>query len=64
MTLHWSELVAEAVRLRKAEGLTQRDMAALAGVSLPTVVKFEKGDQDILVSKALAILAVLGLASG
>lgn len=61
MTVNWSALVAEAIRRRKAEHLSQRDLAALAGVSLPTVVKFEKGRGEIIVAKALAILRVLGL---
>lgn len=61
MIVNWSELVAEAIRRRKAERLSQRDLAALAGVSLPTVVKFEKGSGEIIVAKVLAILKVLGL---
>ena len=63
MIINWPALVAEAIRRRKAEGLSQRDLAALAGVSLPTVVKFEKASGEIIVAKALAILAVLGLNS-
>lgn len=61
-TLNWQELVAEARRVRKAEKLSQRDLAALAGVTQPTVVKFEKGDTGLRVNSALAILAALGLA--
>lgn len=63
MMIDWSALVAEAIHRRKAEGLSQRDLAALANVSLPTVVKFEKASGEIIVAKALAILAVLGLGS-
>jgi hypothetical protein len=40
--------------------LTQRRLAAVAGVSLPTVVKFEAG-QDIRLSSALAILKLLDM---
>lgn len=60
--LDWQDLVAEAVRIRKQEKLSQRDLAALAGITQPTVVKFEKGDTGIRVRSALAILAALGLA--
>lgn len=60
--LNWQDLVAEAKRVRKAEKLSQRDLAALAGVTQPTVVKFEKGDTGLRVNSALAILAALGLA--
>lgn len=41
-------------------GLTQRRLAAIAGVSLPTVVKLEAGG-DIRISSALAILKALDL---
>lgn len=63
MIVNWSELVSEAIRRRKGERLSQRDLAALAGVSLPTVVKFEKGSGEIIVAKVLAILKVLGLST-
>ena len=45
--LDWENLVKEAVSLRKEEGLTQRDLAAIAGVTPPTVVKFEQGRTSI-----------------
>ena len=35
--LNWDALVAEALRRRKAERLTQREHAALANVSVPTI---------------------------
>jgi hypothetical protein len=38
--------------------LTQRRLAVVAGISLPTVVKFEAGE-DVRLSSALAILKVL-----
>jgi len=58
--LDWSEVVASAKRQRREMRLTQRRLAAIAGVSLPTVVKFEAG-QDIRISSALAILKVLNM---
>ncbi|MCH8112478.1 MAG: helix-turn-helix transcriptional regulator [Proteobacteria bacterium] len=60
--LNWENLVVEAVRIRKQEKLTQRQLAALAGVTQPTVVKFEKGSTMMRVESALSILAALGLA--
>lgn len=60
--LHWENLVVEAVRIRKQEKLTQRQLAALAGVTQPTVVKFEKGSTTMRIESALSILAALGLA--
>jgi transcriptional regulator with XRE-family HTH domain len=60
--LNWERLVREAVTVRKQERLSQRDLAALAGVTQPTVVKFEKGSTSIRVDSALAILRALSLA--
>lgn len=59
--LNWDALVDEAVRRRKTEGLTQVQLAALAGVSAPTIISFEKGDKGLSLSKAIDILAALGL---
>ncbi len=60
--LNWQRLVRDAVTVRKQERLSQRDIAALAGVTQPTVVKFEKGSTSIRVDSALAILCALSLA--
>ena len=60
--LNWEQLVREAITVRKRERLSQRDLAALAGVTQPTVVKFEKGSASIRVDSALAILRALSLA--
>jgi len=59
--LHWQALVDEALRRRKAEGLTQRDHAALAGVSVPTLAAFERGEHSLTLGKAFDILRVVGL---
>lgn len=56
--LDWPEIVKAAKRRRREMSLTQRRLAAVAGVSLPTLVHFEAG-QDIRLSSALAILKVL-----
>lgn len=58
--LDWPEIVGAAKRRRQELKLTQRRLAAVAGVSLPTVVKLEKGE-DIRLSSAQAILKVLDL---
>jgi transcriptional regulator with XRE-family HTH domain len=41
--------------------LTQRDLAALAKVSTPTVSRFEQAAKDLQLSSALAILDALGM---
>ena len=59
--LNWSALVEEAVRRRHRMNLTQKQLAALAEVSTPTVSRFEQNAKDIQLSSALAILDVLGM---
>ena len=41
--------------------LTQKQLAALANVSTPTVSRFENNEKDLQLSSALAILEVLGM---
>jgi len=59
--LNWTSLVAEAIRRRKAEKLTQREHAALASVSIPTIVGFDRGEKTLTLAKAFDILRVVGL---
>lgn len=59
--LDWRATVEEAVRRRKQEQLTQRDLAALAGVSPPTVIAFERGDTRLRMDKVFDILLTLGM---
>ncbi|UPJ59478.1 helix-turn-helix transcriptional regulator [Bradyrhizobium sp. 192] len=59
--LNWPELVAEAIRRRKEEKLTQKEHAALANVSIPTIVSFDRGELTLSLSKAFDILRVVGL---
>jgi transcriptional regulator with XRE-family HTH domain len=59
--LDWEALVTEALKRRKAEKLTQREHAALAGVSVPTIVAFDRGERSLSLSKAFDILRVVGL---
>lgn len=59
--LDWRTLVAEAIRRRKTEKLTQREHAALASVSIPTIVSFDRGETTLTLVKAFDILRVVGL---
>lgn len=59
--LNWRALVAEALRRRKAENLTQREHAALAGVSIPTIATFDRSERTLTLTKAFDILRVVGL---
>jgi len=59
--LNWPGLVAEAIRRRKAEKLTQKEHAALASVSVPTIIAFDRGERTLSLNKAIDILRVVGL---
>ncbi len=61
--LNWQSFVEETIRRRKNEGLTQREHAALAKVSIPTMADFEKGEKTLSLTKAFDILKVVGLFS-
>lgn len=60
--LNWQELVEEAIRRRKQQKLTQKQLAVLADVSHPTVNSFEQKKTSITLASALKIFEVLGLA--
>jgi transcriptional regulator with XRE-family HTH domain len=59
--LNWEAITLEARRRRKARGMTQLRLAALAKVSRSTVVRFESNIRDIQLSSALRILSVLDM---
>jgi transcriptional regulator with XRE-family HTH domain len=61
LQIDWPEIVEAARRRRKERKLTMRRLAALANVSLPTVLRFEKNERDIQLSSVLAILNALGM---
>lgn len=61
--LNWQGIVKEAIAARKSQHLTQKELAAVAGLSLPTVNRFEQGDTSVTLRSALKILQTLGLAS-
>lgn len=59
--LNWPEIVKEAIRRRNEEGLMQKTHAALAGVSIPTMISFERAATTISMDKVLTILEVVGM---
>ena len=59
--INWRALVAEALRRRKAEKMTQKEHAALASVSIPTIVAFDRAERTLSLAKAFDILRVVGL---
>lgn len=59
--IDWREVVDEAIRRRKTEGLTQAGLADLAGVSRPLVVALEQGDINLRFERVVAVLDALGM---
>jgi HTH-type transcriptional regulator / antitoxin HipB len=56
-----AEVGAIACRVRKAQGLTQLDLAGLGNTGNRFVVDLEAGKPTLQLPKALAALALLGL---
>jgi y4mF family transcriptional regulator len=48
-------------RTRKEQGLTQLDVAGLAGLSNRFVIDLERGKETLQIQKVLDVLALLGL---
>ncbi len=63
LRLDWQSFVEEAIRRRKEQKLNQKQLAALAGVSGPTVNSFEQRKTSITLESALKILQCLGMTS-
>lgn len=61
--INWREITRVARERRKKERISQKRLAALCGLSTPTISRFESGDEGITVASALAILKVLALAN-
>lgn len=54
--------IGAAVRqARQAHGLTQTQLAGLAGTGLRFISELERGKPNVALDKTLAVLAVLGL---
>ena len=39
--IYWKDLVEEAIKRRKEQKMTQKELAAFVGISTPTLQKFE-----------------------
>ncbi len=59
--INWPALVFEAKLRRKSQKLTQARLAKLAGISTPTISRFESGQTDIQLPTVLHIFEVLGM---
>jgi len=56
-----TDIGALAKRRREAEGLSQKDLASLAGVHHTVVIALEKGTGHVRFENAWTVLGVLGL---
>jgi transcriptional regulator with XRE-family HTH domain len=59
--LNWDAFVEEAVRRRRVLKMTQKQLALIANISLPTLIRFEQNSKDIQLSTAIQILGALGM---
>jgi len=59
--LNWSDLVDEAIKRRKQQNLTQKQLAILVGISGPTINSFEQGKTSVTLESCFKILRFLGL---
>ena len=57
-TVNLGDLVRE---VRKRQGLTQLDVAGLAGLSNRFIIDLERGKETLQMQKAMDVLALLGL---
>lgn len=61
-TLETTAQLGELVRaIRKEQGLTQLDVAGLAGMSNRFVIDLERGKETLQMQKVLDVLGLLGL---
>jgi len=61
-TLDSTAQLGELVRMvRKEQGLTQLDVAGLAGMSNRFVIDLERGKETLQMQKVLDVLSLLGL---
>lgn len=47
-------------RIRKERGITQKELAEIAGVSFSTINRIEKSDRNITIDTTNSVLAVFG----
>lgn len=59
--LNWQQLVQDTIKARKLAGITQKRHAALAGVSIPTMIAFERAETTLSIAKIMDIIDVVGL---
>ena len=61
--IYWKDLVEEAIKRRKEQKMTQKELATFVGISTPTLQKFEDKNTNITLDACLKILQALDLAN-
>lgn len=56
-----AELGALVRKIRKEQGLTQLDVAGLAGLSNRFIIDLERGKETLQIGKVLDVLSLLGV---
>ena len=51
--IYWKDLVEEAIKRRKEQKMTQKELAAFVGISTPTLQKFEDKKTNITLDASL-----------
>ena len=62
-TIFWDKIVEEAIKRRKEQKMTQKELATFVGISTPTLQKFEDKKTNITLDACLKILQALDLAN-
>lgn len=57
---YWAKLVSNLKAKRKSEKISQKNLAAISGVSFQTISRFEQADENIQLSTVLAVCESLG----
>lgn len=58
---YWSKLIDKIKSKRKSEGLSQKNLSAITGISFQTISRLEQADENIQLSTLLGVCDSLGL---
>jgi len=60
LVIEWAENMGHTIKnARRRRNLTQRQLAQQSNISLPTLVRLEKGDAGVALGKILEVMSVL-----
>lgn len=56
-----NQIISEIIKVRKGNGITQKELEEISGVKQPLIARIEKGGVDPQITTILRILLPLGL---